>query len=85
MSRINTVRTSCWRHDYDVVVLDLRLPDKHGLTPAGRDAQGRHTGPGIDRPGSLQDRAKGLNVGADDFQFAIEELRARSTQLGRVP
>ncbi len=75
-------------NDYDAVVLDLRLPDKHGLTLlAGlRNAGVRTPVLVLTAQGSLQDRVKGLNVGADDFlvkPFAIEELEARLTALVR--
>ena len=68
--------------DYDAVVLDLRLPDRHGLSLLGdlRDAGNRTPVLVLTAQGSLQDRVKGLNLGADDFltkPFAIEELEAR--------
>src|SRR5258706_16001712 len=67
---------------YDAVVLDLGLPDKHGLTLLAelRDA-GRHVPVLVlTAQGSLPDRVRGLNMGADDFMakpFAVEELEAR--------
>jgi DNA-binding response OmpR family regulator len=69
-------------NDYDAVVLDLRLPDKHGLNLLAdiRKAGNRTPVLVLTAQGSLQDRVKGLNVGADDFltkPFAIEELEAR--------
>ncbi|MEO7887020.1 MAG: response regulator [Polaromonas sp.] len=75
-------------NDYDAVVLDLRLPDKHGLALLAdlRKAGNRTPVLVLTAQGSLQDRVKGLNVGADDFltkPFAIEELEARLTALVR--
>ena len=75
-------------NDYDAVVLDLRLPDKHGLAILAdlRKAGNRTPVLVLTAQGSLQDRVKGLNVGADDFltkPFAIEELEARLTALVR--
>ncbi|CAN7198811.1 response regulator [Polaromonas sp. LjRoot131] len=75
-------------NDYDAVVLDLRLPDKHGLTVLAelRKAGNRTPVLVLTAQGSLQDRVKGLNVGADDFlakPFAIEELEARLAALVR--
>ncbi|MBC7378672.1 MAG: response regulator [Burkholderiaceae bacterium] len=75
-------------NDYDAVVLDLRLPDKHGLAVLGdmRNAGNRTPVLVLTAQGSLQDRVKGLNVGADDFlakPFALEELEARLTALVR--
>ncbi len=75
-------------NDYDAVVLDLRLPDKHGLNLLAdiRKAGNRTPVLVLTAQGSLQDRVKGLNVGADDFltkPFAIEELEARLSALVR--
>lgn len=75
-------------NDYDAVVLDQRLPDKHGLAILAdlRKAGNRTPVLVLTAQGSLQDRVKGLNVGADDFltkPFAIEELEARLTALVR--
>jgi two-component system response regulator TctD len=75
-------------NDYDAVVLDLRLPDKHGLNLLAdiRKAGNRTPVLILTAQGSLQDRVKGLNVGADDFltkPFAIEELEARLAALVR--
>jgi len=75
-------------NEYDAVVLDLRLPDKHGLTllAAMRDT-GDHTPVLVlTAEGSLQDRVRGLHLGADDFlakPFAVEEVEARLTALVR--
>jgi len=75
-------------NNYDAVVLDLRLPDKHGLSLLAdiRKAGNRTPVLVLTAQGALQDRVKGLNVGADDFltkPFAIEELEARLTALVR--
>lgn len=74
--------------EYDAVVLDLRLPDRPGLSLL---ADLRHAGYStpvlvLTAQGSLQDRVRGLNVGADDFltkPFALEELEARLAALVR--
>lgn len=75
-------------NQYDVVVLDLRLPDRHGLALLAdwRNAGNRTPVLVLTAQGSLQDRVKGLNLGADDFlskPFAIEELEARLLALVR--
>ncbi|MDB5848836.1 MAG: response regulator, partial [Rhodoferax sp.] len=75
-------------NEYDAVVLDLRLPGKHGLALLAdiRKAGNRTPVLILTAQGSLQDRVKGLNVGADDFltkPFAIEELEARLAALVR--
>ena len=74
--------------DYDAVVLDLRLPDTHGLAVLAdlREAGNRTPVLVLTAQGALQDRVKGLQVGADDFltkPFAIEELEARLEALVR--
>ncbi|HEY0294241.1 MAG TPA: response regulator [Bordetella sp.] len=75
-------------NEYDVVVLDLRLPDKHGmaLLREMRDRDDRTPVLLLTAQGGLQDRVRGLNLGADDFltkPFALEELEARITALVR--
>ncbi|OZI27558.1 DNA-binding response regulator [Bordetella genomosp. 7] len=75
-------------NEYDAIVMDLRLPDKHGLVVL-RDMRGRsdHTPVLLlTAQGALQDRVRGLNLGADDFltkPFALEELEARVAALVR--
>ncbi|MCC9164177.1 response regulator [Alcaligenes aquatilis] len=75
-------------HEYDAVVMDLRLPDKHGLVLLREMRErGDHTPVLIlTAQGALQDRVRGLNLGADDFltkPFALEELEARLAALVR--
>ena len=75
-------------NDYDALVLDLQLPDKHGLAVLAdmRKAGNRTPVLILTAQGALQDRVKGLNAGADDFltkPFAIEELEARISALVR--
>jgi two-component system, OmpR family, response regulator TctD len=75
-------------NEYDAVVLDLRLPDKHGLTVLStmRDEGDRTPVLVLTAEGSLQDRVRGLHLGADDFlskPFAVEEVEARLTALVR--
>ncbi len=74
--------------EYDAVVLDLQLPDRHGLTvlTAMRDADNRTPVLILTAQGALQDRVRGLNLGADDFltkPFELAELEARLTALVR--
>ena len=69
-------------------MLDLRLPDKHGLALLAELRKDGNRTPVLvlTAQGSLQDRVKGLNVGADDFlskPFALEELEARLAALVR--
>ena len=75
---------------YDVIVLDLMLPRKDGLSIA-KDL--RHEG--VHTPilmltakGEIDDKVVGLNSGADDYlvkPFAFEELIARVQALARRP
>jgi two-component system response regulator TctD len=74
--------------DYAAVVMDLHLPDKHGLVLLrGMRNRGDVTPVLIlTAQGALQDRVRGLNLGADDFltkPFALEELEARLAALVR--
>ncbi|WP_144640715.1 response regulator [Bordetella genomosp. 13] len=75
-------------NEYDAIVLDLRLPDKHGLALLRemRNRDDRTPVLLLTAQGGLQDRVRGLNLGADDFltkPFALEELEARITALVR--
>ena len=74
--------------EFDVVVLDLQLPDQHGFELL-RDirTQGLHVPILIlTAQGSLQDRVEGLHRGADDYltkPFEMPELEARLVALHR--
>src|SRR5215472_6105896 len=73
---------------YDVIVLDLSLPDGDGL-----ELLRQWRGSGFNEPvlilsarDSLEDRIKGLDVGADDYlpkPFSLEELLAKMRALMR--
>ena len=75
-------------NDYDAIILDIMLPKKNGLDVLKdlREA-------GVDTPvilltarDSVEDRVKGLNLGADDYlvkPFAFEELIARLNVMMR--
>ncbi|KAF7771271.1 two-component system, OmpR family, response regulator TctD [Pseudoalteromonas citrea] len=75
---------------YDGIVLDLGLPDKDGL-----DVIKHLRSKGIPIPililtarGGIDDRIKGLDLGADDYlnkPFSIDELKARLRALMRRP
>jgi two-component system cell cycle response regulator CtrA len=56
-------------YDYDIVVLDLILPDMDGFEVVQRMRLGRNDTPVLILSGPLRPevRAKGLNLGADDF------------------
>ena len=75
-------------NDYDAIILDIMLPKKNGLEVL-KDLKSA----GVRAPvllltarDSVEDRVKGLNVGADDYltkPFAFEELLARLRVLMR--
>ncbi len=73
---------------YDAMVLDLGLPDKHGLSVLSEMRSRGNSTPVLilTAQGGLPDRVRGLNLGADDYlakPFALEELEARLAALGR--
>jgi len=75
---------------FDVVILDLGLPDQDGMTVLQEMRQGGNATPVLiltSRDG-LKDRVNGLNAGADDYvlkPFEMEELIARIKALLRRP
>lgn len=75
---------------YDVIILDLMLPKKDGISIA-KDLrkEGIHTPIlMLTAKGELNDKILGLNSGADDYlvkPFAFEELVARVQALSRRP
>ncbi|MGC4016750.1 MAG: response regulator transcription factor [Luteolibacter sp.] len=75
-------------HDYDVIVLDVMMPEMDGLTLL------RHLRKSgveshvllLTARDTIEDRVHGLREGADDYlvkPFALEELLARVDALGR--
>jgi DNA-binding response OmpR family regulator len=75
---------------FEIVVLDLGLPDAHGLDVLTEMRRRRDATPVmiLTARGSLKDRVNGLGSGADDYlvkPFALEELIARLRALLRRP
>ncbi|QNN58928.1 response regulator [Diaphorobacter ruginosibacter] len=73
---------------FDVVVLDLQLPDQHGFELLREIREQGHHLPVLilTAQGSLQDRVEGLHRGADDYltkPFEMPELEARLVALHR--
>jgi two-component system OmpR family response regulator len=73
---------------YDVVVLDVMLPGRSGWEVLTAIRQSGSTTPVImlTARDAIDDRVKGLNLGADDYltkPFAVEELVARLRALTR--
>jgi len=75
---------------FEIVVLDLGLPDADGLDVLGEMRRNQDATPVLilTARGSLEDRVIGLQSGADDYlvkPFALEELIARLQALLRRP
>lgn len=74
--------------NYDVIILDLMLPKKDGLTllKSWRGAGMQTHVIILTARGALEDKVKGLDVGADDYltkPFELDELLARIRALIR--
>ena len=75
-------------YDYDCILLDLTLPDGDGLSVLETlKEEGKQTGVIIiSAKGSLDDKIKGIHIGADDYlpkPFHLSELGARIYALIR--
>jgi DNA-binding response OmpR family regulator len=76
--------------DYDAAVLDLMLPDGTGLSALKEMRDRGNTTPVLilTALGTIEDRVRGLDCGADDYlvkPFAMQELIARLRALLRRP
>lgn len=76
------------RDDFDLVVLDLSLPDSDGLDLLASWRDLRYAVPVLilSARSDVEDRVKGLDLGADDYlakPFSIAELVARVRSLQR--
>ncbi len=73
---------------YDLIILDVMLPDGNGFDLAKWLRANEYAGPilMLTALNSTQDKVKGLDSGADDYlpkPFALEELKARVRALLR--
>jgi heavy metal response regulator len=74
--------------DYDLIILDMMLPDMDGLKVL-ENVRNRKTSPPVlilSARGTVEDRVKGLELGGDDYlvkPFAFAELLARVRVLLR--
>ena len=80
--------TAIITHSYDLMLLDLGLPRKDGTALLHQLRQQKQTLPVIiiTARDALEDRVKGLDLGADDYlvkPFAIGELLARIRAVTR--
>jgi DNA-binding response OmpR family regulator len=74
--------------NYDVLLMDIMLPGKDGITVCKELRAAGYTMPilMLTARDTLPDKVKGLDSGADDYlvkPFAIQELTARVRALGR--
>jgi heavy metal response regulator len=74
--------------DYDLIILDMMLPDMDGLKVLEKIRNRKASPPVLilSARGTVEDRVKGLEVGADDYlvkPFAFAELLARVRVLLR--
>lgn len=75
-------------NDYDLVILDVMLPDQNGIDTARHLRRDGFDGPilMLTALGSTHDKVRGLDAGADDYltkPYSMEELLARARALLR--
>lgn len=75
-------------NSYDLIILDVMLPDQNGLDTARHLRRDGYDGPilMLTALGGTKDKVHGLDAGADDYlskPFAFEELLARARALLR--
>lgn len=85
---VATARTAIAEEEFDVIVLDLGLPDGSGVSLCKSLRMAELPTPilMLTAHAAVSDRVEGLDAGADDFMakpFAVAELRARVRALGR--
>src|SRR4051812_23126234 len=76
------------QNDYDLILLDVMLPDQNGMDTARHLRRDGYAGPilMLTALSGTKDKVHGLDAGADDYltkPFAFEELLARVRALLR--
>jgi DNA-binding response OmpR family regulator len=87
-SDLSTAIDKLSNYDYDCVLLDIGLPDGDGFAILDylKDNQKNEAVVIISARNSLDDKIKGLNIGADDYltkPFHLAELKARVSSIYR--
>lgn len=85
--RVQLALNACMQVSYDLIILDLGLPDADGLTFLEKYRK-KHTSPVLILTARerIEDKIKGLDLGADDYllkPFDQAELQARIRALLR--
>ena len=88
VSNCHDARDALCETNYDVIILDLGLPDGDGLDLLREWRKGGFNEPVLilSARDTVEDRIKGLDIGADDYlpkPFSLEELLARIRSLMR--
>jgi two-component system copper resistance phosphate regulon response regulator CusR len=86
----STAESLAAENPYDLIVLDVMLPDQSGLDTARHLRQDGYAGPilMLTALAGTKDKVHGLDAGADDYltkPFAFDELSARVRALLRRP
>ena len=84
----NSASEKTWSYEYDCVVVDITLPDGNGLEVIERlkSIKSKSGIIIISAKNAIEDRIKGLDIGADDYitkPFDLAELNARIRALIR--
>jgi two-component system OmpR family response regulator len=88
VGRLDQARSAMRTVNYDLVLLDLHLPDGRGLDLLRQLRRDKHLTPVIilTARDQINDRIAGLNAGADDYlvkPFDLDELSARVAAVSR--